>query len=318
MNVACMINFLAISLSPFLLLLYTIEKTKLKLIKKKSFKIIVSIPILLVELLILINPITQWLFQLDNDVNIVEGKLYIVMLLSASIYLLLVMVIAVVTFIKAKTISMRRSTMTLIVSIAIIIVFVVFDSLLDKVAILPAAVFSVICIIFFNMLDSNVNTDALTGINNRKKAFEYLQEEIKACSEDNPLLIYMCDLNGFKSINDMYGHMEGDDALISVTTALKAIAAKYDAFIARLGGDEFLICLRTGDKEFNPKTLIEELNEKLEKIVEDESKKYKLIMAAGYICCTDKHDNLNNCIATADVMLYENKRKFYQNEKSRS
>lgn len=92
--------------------------------------------------------------------------------------------------------------------------------------------------LYEQMLIDNANTDFLTGLYNRKYVYQFVEERA-----DSPLTLYYLDLDNFKSVNDLYGHLEGDRALTLTTEVLRKCMP--EDMIARLGGDEFLI-VRTG------------------------------------------------------------------------
>ncbi len=89
--------------------------------------------------------------------------------------------------------------------------------------------------------------DPMTGLINRRRLDEELERELALADrygEEGTVL--MLDLDGFKRINDSYGHEAGDEALIAIAEAVSALLRRTDSF-ARVGGDEFVIVLpRTG------------------------------------------------------------------------
>lgn len=83
-------------------------------------------------------------------------------------------------------------------------------------------------------------TDALTGLGNRRKFFENLHIEIEQSRRyKTPLTLILMDVNGFKTINDTYGHAVGDEALREVGQLLQKL--RQADIAARYGGDEFVI-----------------------------------------------------------------------------
>jgi hemerythrin len=93
-------------------------------------------------------------------------------------------------------------------------------------------------------LESIARTDVLTGLPNRRHALAQLFAAWSD-TERQPLSCMMIDADGFKQINDRYGHDAGDSVLRAIATALRH-AIRTDDIVARLGGDEFLIiCPRT-------------------------------------------------------------------------
>ncbi|WP_305825974.1 GGDEF domain-containing protein [Sphingobium sp. AP50] len=82
--------------------------------------------------------------------------------------------------------------------------------------------------------------DPLTGLANRLLLRDAFQKAILACRGGNQIAIHCLDLDGFKSINDKFGHPTGDRLLVEVARRLTA-TVRSDDIIVRLGGDEFLI-----------------------------------------------------------------------------
>jgi diguanylate cyclase len=89
-------------------------------------------------------------------------------------------------------------------------------------------------------------TDPLTGLLNRRKFEEVLQQEVARALRYSPLSLLMIDVNLFKQVNDQYGHQTGDEALKTVAGVLKSACRSTD-FCARLGGDEFSVILPHAD-----------------------------------------------------------------------
>ncbi|MDO8450223.1 MAG: diguanylate cyclase [Rhodoferax sp.] len=89
-------------------------------------------------------------------------------------------------------------------------------------------------------LHSLAHTDALTGLPNRRGLNSSMAEAIKNAGPEKIVAVYMLDLDGFKQINDQYGHDVGDELLIAVAARLRASVRQRDV-ISRLGGDEFVV-----------------------------------------------------------------------------
>jgi diguanylate cyclase (GGDEF)-like protein len=85
--------------------------------------------------------------------------------------------------------------------------------------------------------------DALTGLLNRAAIMERLEEELgRARRHEHLLTVVLVDIDGFKQINDEFGHQAGDAVLQAVAQRLNTATRVYDA-VGRYGGDEFLIVL---------------------------------------------------------------------------
>ncbi len=93
----------------------------------------------------------------------------------------------------------------------------------------------------YQQAEDSATTDYLTGLPNARSLFLHLDKEISRCGRSNEnLAIMVCDINGFKQVNDSFGHLEGDRLLRMFAQAAKDICREYD-YVARMGGDEFVI-----------------------------------------------------------------------------
>ena len=93
----------------------------------------------------------------------------------------------------------------------------------------------------YSQAENSATNDYLTGLPNARALFVQLDREVARCQrETSNLAVMVCDLNGFKQINDRYGHLEGDKTLRLFANLLREVCREYD-FVARMGGDEFVI-----------------------------------------------------------------------------
>lgn len=91
-------------------------------------------------------------------------------------------------------------------------------------------------------------TDALTGLHNRRKFDEVINQEWKrGLRNQTSIAFVMLDIDYFKRFNDSYGHNRGDDALRKVAAGLKSVVARSYDLITRLGGEEFGILMPETD-----------------------------------------------------------------------
>ena len=102
-----------------------------------------------------------------------------------------------------------------------------------------------ILLVYIDAQNRQISTDPLTSLNNRRELSKFLLREVndREQTNSNPLTLIMMDIDGFKQINDTYGHFYGDSMLMHVSEVLKASCKNTEAFLARYGGDEFCIVL---------------------------------------------------------------------------
>jgi diguanylate cyclase (GGDEF)-like protein/putative nucleotidyltransferase with HDIG domain len=93
----------------------------------------------------------------------------------------------------------------------------------------------------YQQAEDSATTDYLTGLPNARSLFVHLSRELARCRRTSTTLAVMvCDLDNFKQINDLYGHLEGDNLLKEFANRVKEVCRGYD-YVARMGGDEFVV-----------------------------------------------------------------------------
>jgi diguanylate cyclase (GGDEF)-like protein len=151
-------------------------------------------------------------------------------------------------------------------------------------------------------------TDALTGLLNRRAIFELATSDLQRCRRySRPLAVIMIDLDFFKAVNDTYGHQAGDEVLRHVGAVLRASLRTSDRS-ARYGGEEFLVVAPEADEE-----TAHDLAERLRAVFADSpthvgSLQIPLTISLGF-ALLQPDDDLASLIKRADDALYEAKRK---------
>jgi diguanylate cyclase (GGDEF)-like protein/putative nucleotidyltransferase with HDIG domain len=101
----------------------------------------------------------------------------------------------------------------------------------------------------FRQVETSATVDYLTNLPNARSLFMSLNAELTCCRESAlNLAVVVCDLDGFKQINDRFGHPQGDKILRYVASGLRDICRPYES-AARMGGDEFVLILPDASKE---------------------------------------------------------------------
>ncbi|APW65976.1 MULTISPECIES: transporter substrate-binding domain-containing diguanylate cyclase [Arcobacteraceae] len=141
-------------------------------------------------------------------------------------------------------------------------------------------------------------TDRLTQLYNRRKIDELLNEV-----KNKKFSLILLDIDHFKEINDIHGHLEGDKVLVEISNLLKNSLNQNDE-IGRWGGEEFLIiCKNTSEKEAYI------IASRLKKAIEDHDFKIRKITASFGVSEASKNLDIKNILAKADDALYKAKQQ---------
>lgn len=139
----------------------------------------------------------------------------------------------------------------------------IIQSFLYGVSLLwPGMTFSLL-IIYLAIQNESISLDYLTGINNRQSFDAELARKITAAKNGKPFAVMLIDIDNFQSINDRFGHMEGDKVLVRVARLLTAFF-QTNGFVARYGGDEFAVIvdiLRVNDLSWHKLQLQNRIDE---------------------------------------------------------
>ncbi|MEA4888545.1 MAG: diguanylate cyclase [Clostridiaceae bacterium] len=156
-------------------------------------------------------------------------------------------------------------------------------------------------------LDKQSRTDSLTGLSNRRCMMDRLmQEEKKKTDPDKPLTLVMGDIDFFKSVNDTYGHLAGDQVLVTIAEIMQS-TVQSDDLVCRWGGEEFLI-LFTDESTAKAADLTEQIrSEVARQVFSTHHANFHLTMTFG-IAVHRANDTLDSLINRADQALYEGKR----------
>jgi diguanylate cyclase (GGDEF)-like protein len=159
-------------------------------------------------------------------------------------------------------------------------------------------------------------TDDLTCLFNRRGFFAAATQQLRMARRSaQDMLLFFCDVDGLKKINDFHGHREGDMALIRVADALEKTFRGSDV-IARLGGDEFLV-LTSGSPSQMQGTILRRLEKNLKKS-NSAALGYELSLSIGVARFDPKHPvALGELMVQADRAMYLKKHKHHASEIAR-
>jgi len=154
---------------------------------------------------------------------------------------------------------------------------------------------------------SIATVDELTGLSNRRGFQAIARHAIAMCRRlKSAATLMFFDLDGFKHVNDTFGHAEGDKVLVDISEILMHEFRNSDV-IARLGGDEFCVLL-TGTNADHIDRPLENLNHGIS--ARNDQHEYSVDYSVGTVPFDpDQHASIKDLLAEADQLMYDNKRK---------
>jgi diguanylate cyclase (GGDEF)-like protein len=159
------------------------------------------------------------------------------------------------------------------------------------------------------LISRQAYSDTLTGLPNRRALDERLEEEVLAARRSNySFAVIMMDLDGFKDVNDNYGHSTGDDVLRLVFNQM-ARGVRNTDFLARYGGDELTLILSQSDLS-SAQIVTEKIIEGMKKIKPKlpDGRKFSLSISGGIALFPIHGRNGPDLLRAADTALYQAKK----------
>ncbi|MGA2980239.1 MAG: HD domain-containing phosphohydrolase [Terriglobales bacterium] len=159
----------------------------------------------------------------------------------------------------------------------------------------------------YQQAEDSATTDYLTGLPNARSLFVHLSRELARCRRTSTTLAVMvCDLDNFKQINDLYGHLEGDNLLKDFSGHLKETCRGYD-YVARMGGDEFVLVA----PGLNPDSSSEKAS-RLHQLATEAGRRVAgrdlIGLSVGTAYCPEDGFDVERLLAEADRRMYSMKK----------
>jgi diguanylate cyclase (GGDEF)-like protein/putative nucleotidyltransferase with HDIG domain len=163
----------------------------------------------------------------------------------------------------------------------------------------------------YRQAETSATTDYLTGLPNARSLFLQLDAELsRSRRSGQPIAVLTLDMDGFKQVNDRFGHLEGNRVLRAVGAGLKSVCREYD-LVARMGGDEFVLVFsgaRPG--ECNPK--FEQLRKVIAQISREMFSGELLNVSIGAAHYPEDGSNAEELLSVADRRMYTEKQTHRQ------
>ena len=300
--------FLFSGLMSYFWFLFAESKLERPVTRSKNYYYYSMLPVILVGIMSYLSPLTGWYYSPDADGIYTRGPLWVTQSFVAYGYFLFTAIHAMMIAKKERSVQKRRQDYILASFIIAPFFGAIFQLIIgNHPFVAPTTCFAII-FIFINLQNNMIYSDTLTGLNNRKRCDAFLEDRITQTHEKGAFYLFMLDIDNFKSINDTYGHLEGDKCLKMFGGVLRSTVDEYQGFVGRFGGDEFITIIDSAKLD-DPEDFMLKLNNNLEKCGDQHNKPYALYCSLGYSYCDSPYAESLKLINAADEMLYKNKKK---------
>ena len=153
----------------------------------------------------------------------------------------------------------------------------------------------------FQLLKVRSHTDSLTGLLNKR---EFLTRVHQMLASRKPFALALIDIDNFKVLNDTYGHVDGDKALLALVERMRFSIRAYD-LIGRFGGDEFIILLPECTQSQTLLRLYKSINNNTTLVLD--GKKVSISLSMGVVFYPAEGSNAEELLQIADRRLYSAK-----------
>jgi diguanylate cyclase len=151
------------------------------------------------------------------------------------------------------------------------------------------------------------NFDSLTGLPNRQFFVETLRMElVRAKRNHSDVALLFFDLDGFKDVNDAFGHEVGDKLLIKIAQQVKSYLREGD-IVSRLGGDEFLVLLHDNPADLTLATIAERIVNGLHETIRIDNWLITVGASIGIARASQSNFSVSEFISNADLAMYRSK-----------
>lgn len=275
------------------------------LFKTKQSIALPLVPLAILWVLILVNLWTHRLFEIDEELRYVRHG-WFQLEMAALVVITMIFSLRLLLLSHGESDPIKRGHELLVATFPLCLLIAwALTAVGESVPVICVAITLELLCLQMGTSTQQISMDKLTQVNNRQNLLGFL--EYKLFNHDEKLFLLMMDLDYFKTINDTYGHLEGDDALVRAAQALKLACGgfKRRPYIARYGGDEFIVVIESSKPDAD--ALVAAIRRTLDELNDKASRPYTLAFSIGM---AEYHPGMsaNDLIESADNALYEIKR----------
>lgn len=289
----------------YIWMLYVFERTGTENSLKKRRRYLYAIPFCACVVIYVINLFIPVVYHISDDFfYIPDGFLYPAVLGIDLLYFVGSSIYGII--------MMRRSKNYQFFPFVLVLIFAIAGSVIQminfRISVIYLSVAMAFTAIFMGVQNENSYIDALSHVYNRQYLTKYVA---RLCNDSfltsrSPITCILLDVDGYKKINDTYGHQVGDQVIRDLGGMLLE-AAPPGSVCARYGGDEFVVILQTDDQE-KVQSAIEKFHRMRRRMNESGSRPYHLHVSIGTTVFDPGTDTSDAVFRRMDHAMYEEKK----------
>ncbi|XMB66585.1 GGDEF domain-containing protein [Mycoplasmatota bacterium zrk1] len=300
--------FIALTpIGPSIWRLYVINHINIKKITKKTL-LLSFFPTLIHLIILIVSQWTDYLYIITTQNEIITG----IGSIWTSIAAIIPIICAFYLTVKNRLLIHSNAFKALLFFGIIPVIASLIELITIELFLLWPTIAVSLLLLFLFIEISRLSLDYLTGTYNRKQLHNYMENLIKH-KENFTILMY--DFDNLKLINDTYGHVSGDEALVYATNIIKNNINR-SFYFARYAGDEFILINR------DSKETAEEVSKKIDEAFITHNDKrvteFDIFMSSGTLYCEGQYNSVTELIREVDELMYNNKHNNKRDRTNRS
>lgn len=264
-----------------------------------------AVPLAAFTVFLLLSYFNGMIFYIDDGGNYCRGKLFFLQPILSYIYIYTAAIRNIFAYFKKKHYAYKSRILTLYICAVVIMICGGLQLSTSDYPLVTAAISLSIIYVYIDSLTRLVSLDPLTGIPNRREVISRLSSEIKTLKSGEKICFFFIDIDGFKQINDTFGHDEGDRVLKHLATEMRRFCMENGGYCARYGGDELVMLQIIGEND-DASLLADKLRKRIIGNYISAGDALFIDISIGYSECGGDCD-AGTLIARADAEMYREK-----------
>ncbi len=300
--------FALLELSAFSWFIYACVVESWDILHNRRKFLACAIPMWILFALLIVSAFNGCIFSVDAAGVYHRGPLFFMQPLLSYGYVLFTACKSLRVVLTRKNSAARREYLVIASFALPLLLCGVLQLLLPRLPVAAVGVALSYLLVYMNSLQLMVSLDPVTGISDRRQFLLSLRSRADSLRPKERLFFLFIDVDNFKSINDIYGHNEGDRVLRIVAETLREVCAEHNASFGRYGGDEFTVAYVVGEGQ-DARTVCRDLKRALDGRLSAGSLISSVGLSIGEVEFRRGEESIQDLITRADREMYLEKER---------